>query len=294
MVAPTDTPDSRLAARGAAARGIVDLDDTDAAGLSRRAVSRRVAAGRLHRIHPGVFAVGHPGLDSRAQAIAALRAGGPSALLSHRSAVALWDIGPWPERPHVTLPSTRILAGVATHRARTMPGFVLRKGLRTTLIPRTLLDFAEVAKEMEVSRVLNEALYARRTSAEALDRFLEGCKGRRGVAVLRGLLPDAGARHSPLEDEFFALLRAARLPVPLSNVRVAGRPVDFWWPEARVVVETDGWAAHGTRVRFETDRERDADLLAAGLRVMRITRHALRTRPHAVSARLGAVLLAAP
>ena len=290
--APTDTPDRRLATRAAAAGGIVDLDDTDAAGLSRRAVSRRVSAGRLHRIHPGVYAVGHPGLDSRSRAIAALRAGGPTSVLSHRSAVALWGLGPWAERPHVTLQSPRRLAGVATHRARVMPRFVLREGMRTTLVPRTLLDLAEVAEETEVSRVLNEALYVRRTSTEALERFLEGCRGRRGVAVLRRLLPDAGARHSPLEDGFFALLRAARLPIPESNTRVAGHSVDFWWPEARVVVETDGRAAHGTRMRFETDRERDSDLLAVGIPVMRVTRHALKTRPYSVTARPGAVLLA--
>lgn len=285
------TLDRRLAARAATTRGIVDLEDTDAVGLSRRAVSRRVAAGRLHRVHPGVFAVGHPGIDARARAVAALKAAGPAALLSHLSAVALWDLGPWPEAPHVTLPSRRRLAGVVTHRTRTMPTRVVRNGMRTTSAPQALLDFAEIMSEAEVSRVLNEALYARRTSIEALERFLSARPGRHGVAVLRGLLPDAGARHSLLEDEFFCLLRAARLPRPLSNVRVAGHIVDFWWPDARLVVETDGWAAHGTPLRFESDRERDADLLAAGQRVLRITRRALRTRPYAVTARLGAAVL---
>ena len=219
-----DTPDGRLAARAAATGGIVDFRDTDAAGLSRRAVSRRVAAGRLYRVHSGVFAVGHAGLDPRSRAVAALRAGGPEALLSHPSATALWDLTPWPAVPHITVPTHRRIEGVVVHQARKMPRPMLRQGLRTTTVPQALLDFAEVAREDEVLRALNEALYLRRTSAAAIERFLRCSPGRRGVAVLSALLPDAGALHSPLEDEFFALLRAARLPLPECNVRVARAP----------------------------------------------------------------------
>ena len=73
-----------------------------------------------------------------------------------------------------------------------------------------------------------------------------------------------------------------------------GYRVDFWWPEPRVVVETDGWAAHGTRIRFETDRTRDNDLHAAGIRTQRVTRDAVKRRPFEVTARLGALLLTRP
>jgi len=289
VVGLRDTPERRLAA--SAVGGIVDLADTDAAGLSRRAVTRWAAAGRLHRIHPGVFALGHPELDARGRAIAASRAGGPECLLTHQSSIALWDLGPWPAVPHITTRGVKLLRGVRVHRARELPRATLRQGLRTTTVPQALLDLAEVAGEATVSRTLNEALYRRRTSTAGLERFLAGCRGRHGVAVLRGLIPHAGPRHSTLEDEFFDLLRKARLPLPECNVKVAGYEVDFWWPGPGAVVETDGWAAHGERIRFEADRERDAHLHAAGFPPMRITGHALSTRPFSVIARLGAVIL---
>jgi len=288
---PADGADRRLAHIAARSSGVVDLADTDAAGLSRRAVSRRVAVGRLHRIHPGVFAVGHPGLDGRGRSIAALRACGPGSLLTHDSGVAIRGLGPWPETPHMTASSRRALAGAVVHTARAMPSRHVVQGLPTTSVAQLLVDVAEAWSDAPVARLLNEALYRRLVSMPALEAFLAGCAGRHGVAVLRHLLPDAGARHSPLEDDFFALLRLSRLPLPQSNVKLLGHEIDFWWGAQRLVVETDGWAAHGTRRRFETDRERDADLVAAQIRIMRVTRHGLTTRPHAIAARLGAVLL---
>jgi very-short-patch-repair endonuclease len=55
------------------------------------------------------------------------------------------------------------------------------------------------------------------------------------------------------------------------NAVIEGDEVDFVWRDARLIVETDGWAAHGTRRAFERDRLRDAKLTAAGLRVVRVT-----------------------
>lgn len=286
-----DAADRRLATIAARSAGIVDLADTDAAGLSRRAVSRRVKSGRLFRIHEGVFAVGHDGLDDRARATAALKPCGPAAVLSHASAAALWDLAPWPAVPHVTAPGRHRLERVACHRATTMPAPTLRHGLPTTLVTRLLLDLAENPDDIALARVLNEAFYQRRTTVEALDEFLDASTGRRGIPIVRALLPAAGRLHSPLEDDFHALLRSAQLPRPQANVAVLGRKVDFWWRRQRLVVETDGWAAHGTWTAYERDRDRDAALLVAGVRVMRITRHALLTRSLVVTARLGSLLL---
>ncbi|MGI8624526.1 MAG: endonuclease domain-containing protein [Solirubrobacteraceae bacterium] len=92
-------------------------------------------------------------------------------------------------------------------------------------------------------------------------------------------------------DRFFALLKASRLPVPLTNVMVNGHRVDFYWPEHDLIVETDGWATHGNRRAFERDHARDLDHAAAGVHVLRITRRQLDREPHAVTAPLGARLL---
>ena len=87
-----------------------------------------------------------------------------------------------------------------------------------------------------------------------------------------------------------ALVRQAGLPQPVSQ-HVTGRyRLDFAWPELRVAVETDGWATHGRRQGFEDDRARDAFLLAAGWRVLRVTYRQLRHHPTLVAAQLSAVL----
>ena len=85
-------------------------------------------------------------------------------------------------------------------------------------------------------------------------------------------------------------MRAARLPRPETNVRVAGYEVDFLWRDHKLVVEVDGFAFHATRAAFERDRARDATLQAAGYRVIRLTWRQLTDEPHAVVARLASLL----
>ena len=66
--------------------------------------------------------------------------------------------------------------------------------------------------------------------------------------------------------------------------------MDFVWRAHGLIVETDGWAAHGTRRAFERDRARDADLVVAGWRVVRITHRRLETEPQAVAHQLRSLL----
>ena len=90
-----------------------------------------------------------------------------------------------------------------------------------------------------------------------------------------------------------AVCRHHGLPVPAVNSEPVGFEVDFAWWEQRLVVETDGWAAHRSPGAFESDRVRDAVIVEAGWRVIRITRRRLAGDPGAVGA-LIARLLAAP
>jgi very-short-patch-repair endonuclease len=77
--------------------------------------------------------------------------------------------------------------------------------------------------------------------------------------------------RSEFEERFLPLVEAAGLPSPRVNHRVRGHTVDFFWPEARLVVETDGLHAHLRPTAFEDDRARDAELHAAGYVVLRFT-----------------------
>jgi len=89
------------------------------------------------------------------------------------------------------------------------------------------------------------------------------------------------------------LIRAARLPAPLTNTKIGAYEVDFLWPAERLVVEVDGFAFHGPRAAFERDRRRDAELQALGYRVLRITWRRLVEEPEAVVALIAAALSAA-
>ncbi|HEU0023064.1 MAG TPA: DUF559 domain-containing protein [Thermoleophilaceae bacterium] len=72
---------------------------------------------------------------------------------------------------------------------------------------------------------------------------------------------------------------------------MGGYEVDFFWPEARTVVEVDGAAAHHTRRAFHEDRRRDRTLGLLGTQMLRVTWPDLQTGPAHLAAELRRVLL---
>src|SRR5205823_12205336 len=111
-----------------------------------------------------------------------------------------------------------------------------------------------------------------------------------GARVLNDALARAARTHSELEDDFYVLLHAAGLPLPQANAKVGVYLADFLWAEQRLVVETDGWGAHGHMLALRRDPSRDAYLRALGYTVVRIPRARLRQRPYEVIAELAAAL----
>ena len=168
----------------------------------------------------------------------------------------------------------------------------MRDGIPTTTVARTLLDLAEELPARAVERALAEAEVRRLLTRDELDALVERSPGRRGAATLSAIL--ARDLHAPtrseLEGRFLAFVAERGLPTPLVNQRVHGYEVDFHWPEARVVVELDGFAYHGTREAFERDRERDAVLQAYGWRVLRVTYRQFDERRAAVGSPLARLL----
>src|SRR3954463_8052599 len=88
-------PDQRVAEKAAAEWGVLSLAELRACGLDDDGIVRRARNGRLHRVHRGVYAVGHAGLTMRGRFLAAVKASGEGAVLSHVSAAALWELLPW-------------------------------------------------------------------------------------------------------------------------------------------------------------------------------------------------------
>src|SRR5262245_41472923 len=85
-------PDAAIARRAADQHGVITSAQLLSAGLSPAGVTRRLAAGRLHRVHRCVYAVGHPQLSDEGRWMAAVLTIGDGAVLSHLSAAELWDI----------------------------------------------------------------------------------------------------------------------------------------------------------------------------------------------------------
>jgi hypothetical protein len=236
--------------------------------------------------------------------MAAVLAAGEGAVLSHRSAAMLWGIRD-SARSRIDVTAAKGVhsrSGISIHEAVLPADEVTAKdGVPVTTPPRTLLDLAAVAPRA-VERAINEAEVLRLTDHLSLADLVARHPGRRGVAAIRRVL-DAGVAgatvtRSRLERAFLEFLDRAGLPRPEVNahLEISGTltEVDVVWRSARLIVELDGFAAHGTRRAFERDRARDRALQAAGWRVIRITWRQLHERPDVLAAELRALLAARP
>ena len=224
-------------------------------GIDPSGIKRRVAAGRLHRLHRGVYAVGHPNIDNEGRWMAAVLACGDGAVLSHRSAAALWSIGSGTAVVDVTVPGSGGRAtrtGIRLHRSRTLSpaGCTIRAGIPVTKPARTLQDLHRILPRKQFARALREAEYL-------------------GLPVGDAFKTDR--TRTDLEGMFLALARRHRLPQPEVNARLDRFRVDFLWRAQRLIVEVDGWESHRTRSAFEEDRARDARLKTLGYEVLRFT-----------------------
>ena len=241
-----------------------------AAGLGTRAIEYRVEAGRLHSLHRGVYAVGHRVVSQHGRWMAAVLAAGDGAVLSHRSAAALWGIRPTTGgRIDVTTPRTRdARKGLLLHRA-VLPNdeTTTHEGIPTTTPARTLLDLAGVLDRHQLQRAMNEAEVRRLPGPFKL---VQRYPRKKGTGALRALAPPTHTR-SDLEARFATFLSDHRFPTPLTNTLIEGIEVDAVWPDRRLIVELDSYEFHRTRQAFENDRRRDRRLTAAGWRVMRVT-----------------------
>ena len=289
-----DTLIARLAARQ---HGVVARWQLTALGVGGTAVDKRVADGRLRRIHRGVYAIGP--LNRRGYWMAAVLACGEGALLSHRDAAMLWNLRPANRRAiDVTTPGAR-----GRRRSRiTVHGTVRLhpddraevEGIPVTSVPRTLLDLAEVVSAQQWCRAYEAAERHELLDMRAVNELVARSNGRRGLPALLALLeydPSPAVRSkSDLESRFLDLVREAGLPLPQLNVSVEGFVVDACWPRAWLVVELQSWKHHAHRQAFERDNERLGRLQVAGYSVLPLTYRQLRDQPDWVIRSIGGLL----
>jgi very-short-patch-repair endonuclease len=273
--------DVRVAHRAAAEWGVLSLAELLECGLNRQAVAVRVRNGRLHPMYRAVYAVGHPNPPLEGRLLAAVKACGPGAVLSHYSAAALFGLVVWDDRwPEVTVRAsgTRVQRGLRVHRTSSLdPVDVSRhKGIPVTSPARTLLDLAATLDARALRRAVREAQALRLVGIRQLVDVLDRLAPRRGTRNLARIVATGPApTRSELEDAVLDLMLRGGLAHPAVNVPlvVAGRRLvpDFRWPEQRLVVEADGAAWHDHRLAREDDAERQALLEAHGERVLRVT-----------------------
>ena len=258
--------------------GVVSSMQLAEAGFDKDAIARAVSTGRLHRLHRSVYAVGHIPTTKHSRWMAAVLACGPGAVLSHRSAATLWRIREAETaRAEVTIPpgSGRRRPTILIHRATLRPDDVTtHERIPVTTPERTLIDLTTQIDDDELDRALREATFRRRLSLPSLLSALDHKPNRR---VRRAIAGYAETR-SRLEDDFLRLLDRHGIPRPERQYPIDGHRVDFCWPEQRVVVETDGWEGHGTRLAFQLDRTQTNALQLSGYIVIRLTATDVRRR----------------
>jgi very-short-patch-repair endonuclease len=271
--------------------GVVAARQLRAAGVSRSAVRHRVSTGWLVRRHRGVYLVG-PLRTPRTEPMAAVLALGVGALLSHYPAAVLWGLRPPAPSPMAVTLIGRDARGsdeIDAHRVTELhpADRTTRERIPVTSPARTLLDLATRVPQRDLDRAADEARVHHLVTDDSLNQQFKRYPHHRGIAALtRAIRNEPALTRSEAERRLLELIRAARLAGPKTNARVAGHEVDFLWREHTLIVEVDGYAFHSSRSSFERDRRRDAELQAAGYRVIRFTWRQITREPEATIATL--------
>jgi very-short-patch-repair endonuclease len=278
--------------------GVLSLDELRACGLTIHGVGRRVRRGHLHVIHHSVYAVGHPNIPLEGRFLAAVKACGPGALLSHYAVAAHWEMVEWDGRyPEVTVlgPGTHLHPGIRVHRTQLLHPRDRRhhRSVPITSPARTIVDLASLLGYRRLRRAVRQAQALRLVQLPQLAETMNRLGPRRGVRNLRRILATGPApTRSDLEDIVLDLILSGGLEHPDVNVpmKIDERRVvpDFRWPKQRLVVEADSAKWHEGELAKEDDAERQALLEAYGERVLRVTWEQAVAQPGQTLARLKA------
>jgi very-short-patch-repair endonuclease len=276
--------------------GVVSIRQLERLGFDKDWVTRALRQGRLHRLHRGVYAVGHRRLSWEGHCLAAVLACAPEALASHATAGWLWGIlRSRPERFDVTAPTRRHpKPRIRLHYAElTEADRAVREGIPATSLPRTLLDLAASVSLDRFEKSVEQADKRGLLDLRPVDSLLARCSHHPGASVLRQVLaiyrPDPAVTRAGTERRFRELAEAAGLR-PSMNFVVAGYELDAYWERERFGVELEVYETHGSRAAFERDGARQEDLLLLGVETIRISGPRLEREPRAVIRRVAAHL----
>lgn len=236
--------------------------------VSARTIRKALAAGAIHRVAKGVYA-----LPESPSALTVARSQG--GVVSHTSAALHWGmkvITP-PPLPHVTLPRGKV-------RRRTGQRCILHwaeasvDGDVTTPI-QTLLDCIRVLPLAEALAVTDSALHQGIVDQDDLFTAAGRLRGphRRRIQQVVGLAD--GRAESVLESALRAILLEAGIEgfVPQVAVRDAefSARLDLGHWGLRIGLEAEGFEHHGTRQALIKDCRRHVNLSIRGWTVLRFS-----------------------
>lgn len=286
--------------------GVVSARQLLALGCSERTIHEWSALGRLHRLHQGVYAVGHRRLSWHSRCWAAVLGAEANevddlvwpAVASHGSAAYLWGLYRYaPERIDVTAPirrraKRRFVVHFSSILAPEDRGE--QEGVPVTSVSRTLLDLAIGATPGRLERLLERAEEIELLDLHKLEDVLDRAGGHRGRGRLRRALalyqPDPTFTRSSYEKRFRRFVIRAGIPAPSMNFNAHGFELDAYWPDLRFAVELDLFETHGSRAAFERDRLRQEELKLLGIESIRVTKPRLDREPETVLRNLAALL----
>jgi predicted transcriptional regulator of viral defense system len=300
--------DAAIAAIAASQHAVIALSQLRELGLAPRTVQDRAAAGRLHRIHQGVYALVPRLLLAReGHYMAAVLACGPGAVLSHRSAAVLHSLRDWgATKIEVTVPgrTRRDHDGITVHRSTplTPQDTTVVNNIPCTTVARTLLDLADAEPRRLLERAFDQAEIQQILNLAAINDQLNRNPTRPAAAKIQSILQQHYIGSTPTQTEIEEVMLALcrRIDIPQPELRQwlilpdGGPPIeaDFIWRAQKVIVETDSRKWHDTHQRRENDNDRDQRTLVYHWRTIRTTWRQLTRRAHQLEPRLIAVLRA--
>jgi very-short-patch-repair endonuclease len=254
---------------------------------------------QLVRVFPHVYRLKESPADGMTSLRAALLHAGPESALSHTTALAVWGESRLGQPLHLTVDDTLRRAGapgLIVHRRKSFdPGSaqcVVRRGLRVTTLPRTVVDSWPLLPTAERRPLALDLARRGRVSADLLDAALAERPNVAGRRLLRQTI-DLIADGCQSELEAHGVLNVFRhhsLPRSVGQYRIGlptGRVhLDRAWPEVKVAVELDGARYHTSAEDRRRDLARDTALAALGWVVLRFTYAEVLRDPEGVRARV--------
>jgi hypothetical protein len=281
MIETFDAAVARLASRQ---RSLITHNQVAGLGATAAMIHTRLDTGRWVQVARGVYRLGGSPVTWHQRALAACLAAGPGAMVSHRSAAAIWAISGFRPGPlEISVPAARSARNplATVHRTIHLPkgDCTTHDRIPVTKPARTLVDLAGRVSADLLEEAVDDVLCRRLVDLDGLVKRADGMAGRRGAVALRTILAAWGGDGQPAnvaEMQIVRRLLSAGLPEPVrqheihDEAQLVGR-VDLAYPEARLAIELDSFRWHAGRSPFRSDRVRGNRIAALGWRVLRAT-----------------------